>query len=202
MKNDKNFVNLKGTLEKVDYSHQSGGKMYYKTYIDTRRKSGTVDRVPVIVSEDRMNNAVRQGAYVEITGVFASRNRPDENSGKKHLDLFVNANVVEEVEETEDLNKLVVEGTVCKPTVGRVTPAGRKVADMFIAVNRNKSSYYFPCSLWGDTAEIAKKLEVGEKVKLIGRIQSRKYIKKISKNESIEKEAYEISSSCLEVVKC
>lgn len=56
--------------------------MYYKTYIDTRRKSGTVDRVPVIVSEDRMNNAVRQGAYVEITGVFASRNRPDENSGK------------------------------------------------------------------------------------------------------------------------
>ena len=56
---------------------------------------------------------------------------------------------------------------------------------MFIAVNRNKSSYYFPCILWGDTAEIAKKLEVGEKVKLIGRIQSRKYIKKISKNESI-----------------
>lgn len=202
MKNDKNFVNLKGTLEKVDYSHQSGGKMYYKTYIDTRRKSGTVDRVPVIVSEDRMNNAVRQGAYVEITGVFASRNRPDENSGKKYLDLFVNANVVEEVEETEDLNKLVVEGTVCKPTVGRVTPSGRKVADMFIAVNRNKSSYYFPCILWGDTAEIAKKLEVGEKVKLIGRIQSRKYTKKISKNESIEKEAYEISSSCLEVVKC
>lgn len=72
------------------------------------------------------------------------------------MDLFVNANVVEEVEETEDLNKLVVEGTVCKPTVGRVTPAGRKVADMFIAVNRNKSSYYFPCILWGDTAEIAK----------------------------------------------
>ena len=82
------------------------------------------------------------------------------------MDLFVNANVVEEVEETEDLNKLVVEGTVCKPTVGRVTPSGRKVADMFIAVNRNKSSYYFPCILWGDTAEIAKKLEVGEKVNL------------------------------------
>lgn len=199
MKNDKNYVNLKGTLESIDYSHQSGGKTYYKTYIDARRKSGTVDRVPVTISEDRMNNAVRQGAYVEITGVFASRNRPDEKiAGKTHLDLFVNAKAIEEIQEAEDLNKIVVEGTVCKPTVGRVTPSGRKVADMFIAVNRNKSSYYFPCILWGDSAETAKKLEVGKKVKLIGRIQSRKYCKKISENESIEKEAYEISSSCID----
>lgn len=199
MKNNKNFVNLKGTLESVDYSHQSGGKMYYKTYIDTKRRSGTVDRVPVTISEDRMNNAVRQGAYVEIAGVFASRNRPDEKiAGKTHLDLFVNAKVVEEVPEADDLNKIVVEGTICKPTINRVTPTGRKVADMFIAVNRNKSSYYFPCILWGKGAETAKKLEIGEKIKLIGRIQSRKYSKKISENESIEKEAYEISSSYID----
>lgn len=201
MKNDKNFVNLKGALESVDYSHQSGGKMYYKTYIDARRKSGTVDRVPVTISEDRMNNAVRQGAYVEITGVFASRNRPDEKiSGKTHLDIFVNAKAIEEITEVDDINKIVVEGTVCKPTVCRVTPTGRKVADMFIAVNRNKKSYYFPCILWGDGAETAKRITVGEKVKLIGRIQSRKYSKKISENESVEKEAYEISSSYIDFV--
>ena len=199
--NNKNFVKLKGTLENVHYSHQSGGKMYYKTYIDAKRRSGTVDRVPVTIAEDRMSNAVRQNAYVEIIGLFSSRNRPDEKiSGKTHLDLFVNAVSVEEMPEGDDINKIVVEGTVCKPTVNRVTPTGRKVADMFIATNRNRNAYYFPCILWGKGAETAKTIAVGEKVQLSGRIQSRKYKKRISENEFVEKEAYEISSSIVEFV--
>ncbi len=39
MKNDKNFVNLKGTLEKVDYSHQSGGKMSTKRTLIREEKA-------------------------------------------------------------------------------------------------------------------------------------------------------------------
>ena len=44
-------------------------------------------------------------------------------------------------------------------------------------------------------------LEVGTRIKLYGRIQSREYAKRISDTETKTKTAYEVSISKLEVVK-
>ncbi len=65
---------------------------------------------------------------------------------------------------------------------------------MLIAVNRayNKSDY-IPCIAWGRNARYAQTFNVGEKVQILGRIQSREY-NKAHEDGSVEKKiAYEVS---------
>ena len=93
----------------------------------------------------------------------------------------------------------MLDGYVCKPPVYRTTPFGREITDILLAVNRsyNKSDY-IPCITWGRNARYASRLEVGENVKIWGRMQSRLYQKKQEDETVVEKTAYEVSVSRLE----
>ena len=65
-----------------------------------------------------------------------------------------------------------------------------------VAVNRSyKKSDYIPCILWGRNAKFCETLNVGSRVKLTGRIQSRKYEKKLEDGTVLSKVAYEVSIS-------
>ena len=68
-----------------------------------------------------------------------------------------------------------------------------------IAVNRayNKSDY-IPCIAWGRNARYLSNLQIGENIKIWGRMQSRKYQKKNGENIE-ERVAYEVSISKIEV---
>ena len=74
------------------------------------------------------------------------------------------------------------------------TPFKREICDVLVAVNRsyNKSDY-LPCIAWGRNARFVKDLEVGKKVAIVGRIQSREYQKKTDDGQVLNKIAYEIS---------
>lgn len=52
--------------------------------------------------------------------------------------------------------------------------------------------------LLGRNARFASAFEVGEHVQVMGRIQSREYMKKITETESQKRVAYEVSVSKLE----
>ena len=95
-------------------------------------------------------------------------------------------------------NSIVLSGYICKPPVYRTTPFNREIADLLVAVNRayNKSDY-IPCIAWGRNARFVKNLQVGDKIALSGRIQSREYQKKISEYEVKTMTAYEVSISKL-----
>ena len=99
-----------------------------------------------------------------------------------------------------DMNVIYLHGFVCKPTVYRDTPLGRKITDIMLAVNRKygKSSY-IPCISWGRNAMYASCLPVGTELEIYGRIQSRKYLKRSSTDDEIleEKNAYEVSAVIL-----
>ena len=71
---------------------------------------------------------------------------------------------------------------------------------MLLAVNRpyNKSDY-IPCIAWGRNARYSESLNVGDNIKVWGRVQSRMYQKKLDTDEIIEKTAYEVSISKMEV---
>lgn len=99
-------------------------------------------------------------------------------------------------------NQIYLNGFVCRKPIYRTTPFGREIADILLAVNRayNKSDY-IPCIAWGRNARYASTLEVGDNLKLWGRIQSRVYQKKLSEDQVEERVAYEISVSKMEVVK-
>ena len=98
-------------------------------------------------------------------------------------------------EENKNINLIYLDGYLCKPPIFRKTPLGRQITDLLIAVNRhNRKSDYIPCIVWGRTAQWVSKFEVGARVKMYGRIQSRMYFKKISpdSDEGEDRDAYEI----------
>lgn len=99
-------------------------------------------------------------------------------------------------------NEVVLIGYICKKPVYRQTPFGREIADLLLAVNRayNKSDY-IPSIAWGRNARFCQNLEVGTEVKIVGRVQSRNYEKKLEDGSVIRKVAYEVSIGSLEVVK-
>ena len=101
-----------------------------------------------------------------------------------------------------DKNEIYLDGFICKPPVYRITPFGREITDILLAVNRihNKSDY-IPCIAWGRNAKFASNLNVGDRIRISGRIQSRNYQKKLDDETEITKTAFEISVAKLELVK-
>ncbi len=99
-------------------------------------------------------------------------------------------------------NEVVLIGFICKKPVYRQTPFGREIADILLAVNRayNKSDY-IPSIAWGRNARFCQNLEVGTQVKIVGRVQSRNYEKKLEDGTVLKKVAYEVSVGSLEVLK-
>ena len=99
-------------------------------------------------------------------------------------------------------NEVVLIGYICKTPIYRQTPFGREIADILLAVNRayNKSDY-IPSIAWGRNARFCQNLEVGTEVKVVGRVQSREYEKKLEDGTILKKVAYEVSVGSLEIVK-
>ena len=137
---------------------------------------------------------------MNVKGQFRSYNNYTESGNKLILTVFArDIEINPEEVNLKNPNYIYLNGFLCKKPVYRTTPFGREITDILIAVNRayNKSDY-IPCIAWGRNARFAGSLEVGENIKIWGRIQSREYQKKISETESITKTAYEISVSKME----
>ena len=106
---------------------------------------------------------------------------------------------MEEEPDGTKTNSIWLDGYICKEPIYRKTPLGREIADLLLAVIRPYGkSDYIPCICWGRNARYASGFEVGEHVQLLGRIQSREYVKRISDTETEKRVAYEVSVSKLE----
>ncbi len=197
-----NIITLIGKIvSDYTFSHEMYGESFYTFKIETSRLSETIDILPVTISERLIDkNLFKIGALIEINGQIRSYNNIIEN--KNHLVLTV---FVKDISFNLDLNKnpnqVTLNGYVCKQPVYRKTPFGREIADVLLAVNRsyNKSDY-IPCIIWGRNAKFANNLSVGDNIKINGRMQSRNYQKKLENGDILEKTAYEISVSKLEVL--
>ena len=135
-----------------------------------------------------------------VNGQFSSYNRHEEMKNRLILSVFVSEiTFVEEELDGAKTNQIFLDGYICKQPVYRKTPLGREIADLLLAVNRPYGkSDYIPCICWGRNARFASAFEVGEHVQVMGRIQSREYMKKITETESQKRVAYEVSVSKLE----
>lgn len=203
-----NYVKIIGTINStLEYSHEMFGEKFYEFHLEVPRLSDNKDDLPIIISERLINKTnMEKGKYVIVEGQFRSYNRYEENTNKLLLRIFVRDLIVPNEEEKEELNKkpneVLLNGYLCKEPKYRTTPFGREITDMLIAVNRsyNKSDY-IPCIAWGRNARYCEKLEVGDHIKIWGRIQSRKYQKKYDNGTQETKTAYEVSIAKLEYYK-
>lgn len=185
------------------FSHEVFGEGFYMVELSVKRLSDSSDRIPVMISERLIDVAQDyQGEYIQVEGQFRSYNRHEEKKNRLVLSVFAReVSFVEEADDKVRSNQIFLDGFVCKPTVYRKTPLGREIADMLIAVNRPYGkSDYIPCICWGRNARYVSGFDVGQHVQLIGRIQSRDYVKKLSETETQTRTAYEVSVSKLECV--
>lgn len=192
-----NKIVLAGTVvDEPTFSHEVYGEKFYHFYLSSSRESGTCDVLPCIISEI-LKKDIEAGTEIKVLGEIRTRNVYENN--KSHLEITVFVKNIFPYEEYE--NYVEVEGFLCKQPIYRETPLGRQVTDLLIASNRSYGkSDYIPTIAWGRMAIKSSKLEVGAKVKVFGRLQSREYVKKIEDGTEETRVAYELSSSRIDVV--
>ena len=188
--------------DEFTFNHEIYAEKFYTFTLSIPRLSGTDDSVHVMVSERLLSGEdFKVGDCVDIEGQFRSYNSYEDN-GDNRLVLTIFAKDIKKNtdEKNHNPNTLYLNGYICKPPIYRTTPFGREITDLLIAVNRsyNKSDY-IPVIAWGRNARYAKTLDVGDNVRVWGRIQSRNYQKRISDEEVITKTAYEVSVNRLEL---
>ncbi len=193
-----NVTTLSGVIvEEPKYSHQVFGEGFFESAIKVQRLSDQADIIPITVSERLFDGALRVGDTVTLSGQLRSYNKIVDGKSKLFLTLFVR----EVLDNDPDRNPNVIDivGYVCKPPVYRMTPFKREICDLFLAVNRayNKSDY-LPCIAWGRNARFVKDIEVGCRVAVNGRIQSRTYQKVLPDGTVDERVAYEVSVNRIE----
>ena len=184
------------------FSHEVFGEGFYMVELSVKRLSDSSDRIPVMISERLIDVAQDyQGEYIQVEGQFRSYNRHEEKKNRLVLSVFAReVSFVEEADDKVRSNQIFLDGFVCKPTVYRKTPLGREIADMLIAVNRPYGkSDYIPCICWGRNARFASGFEVGSRVQIWGRIQSREYMKSLEGELTERRTAYEVTISKLEL---
>ena len=198
---ENNQVSIVGEIvSDFQYSHEVYGEGFYVVEVAVNRLSNYADYIPLMISERLIDTTQRYiGEKIHVTGQFRSYNRHEETKNRLILSVFVRElEFVDEYwendEEERKSNYITLDGYVCKAPVYRKTPLGREIADLLVAVNRSYGkSDYIPCICWGRNARYATTFEIGSHVSVIGRIQSREYVKKISEEEAERRIAYEVS---------
>lgn len=198
---ENNKVYLQGKVVSTpEYSHEVLNEGFYNLNIAIPRLSGQSDIIPITISERLLNSAeIKVDDTIALRGQFRSYNKLEDNRSKLILTVFVRE--LCDVDENANPNIIEIFGYICKSPIYRTTPFNREITDVLMAVNRsyNKSDY-IPCIAWGRNARFVGELPVGTKLEMVGRIQSREYLKKIEGEEPVTKMAYEISVS--KVMQC
>ena len=185
MENVINTLHLSGKVVGTPVvGHEAFGEKFYYLTLGVPRLSGAQDLLPVTLSERLLDGAMlSDGDTLAIDGQVRSYNKIIEGAGRLLITAF--AQKIVENDEHENPNQIQLTGTLC----------------MMLAVNRAYGkSDYIPCITWGRSARFAAKLDVGDKITLTGRLQSRAYQKQMPDGSVIEKTAYEVSVGHLELL--
>ncbi len=194
------FTNIAQVAGKVQcepvLSHQVESEKFFEFKVEVERLSKIKDIIPVTISERAMSGKeIVVGQFVKLSGEYRSYNKLAGEKSKLVLHLF--AKEIEKVEAADEefVNEVKLTGFICKTPVYRKTPFNREICDILLAVNRSNyhKSDYVPCILWGRNARFISMQNIGCKVEILGRIQSREYVKTFEDGTSQTMTAYEVS---------
>ncbi len=196
---ENNRIQLCGTVSAAPvFSHMGRGQQFYSFPLEIRRLSGNSDTVNIILRAGQLSSAgFTPGERLFITGQLRSYNNRRGEGAK--LVITVLARDICPAQEPDE-NSVLLCGTICKSPNPRVTPMGRDICDLMLAVNRHYGrSDYLPCICWGVRAREAAAWEVGSSIRLEGRLQSRRYIK-LTEAGPVERTAFEVSVNDASVI--
>lgn len=192
-----NIVEVVGRMHGDLYVHHTiDGEAFLNGTIAVQRSSGTVDYLPITITEKllTMNGMPRSlsGQALRLTGEIRSYNKMIGGKSRLLTPLYVRQ--IAYATDIDDTNRVELYGAICRPPSYRTTPFGRNICDLLLAVNRGYGkSAYIPCVVWGKNARAVRRLHVGDKLRLIGRFQSREYVKVLEDGSAEGRTAYEVS---------
>ena len=193
-----NKIVLAGLVtEEPTFSHEVHGEKFYRFYLSSSRQSGYCDVLMCTVPEI-IKNGINEGNMIKVLGEIRTRNVHEDDKSHLEVTVFVKEVLLYE----KDENNVELDGFICKEPVYRETPFGRQITDLIVASNRerNYKSDYIPCIAWGRNAIRTSEFNVGTRVKVLGRLQSREYNKKIDDETYEVRIAYELSAAMVDVV--
>ena len=194
---NENRIFLRGRLEgEPIWSHSNHGTQYYILPLGVRRLSGAEDHLNVVASQGQLEAVTpRPGERLTVRGEVRTFNNRSGVGRRLIVSVFAREM---NWEEGPDENRLELSGTLCKPPCLRSTPLGRTICDLILAVNRRYGrADYLPCIAWGSLAHRCGALQVGDTVRLAGRLQSRTYTKQVGEGVE-ERVAFEVSVMSME----
>lgn len=178
-RNRKNFgeynkVMLVGTIE--EKPTRKNNKFFYTT-ISVERPSGTVDNIPLEISEKKLiSKGIKKGSLVEIQGDFKSYMQ------QGHREMFLNAKEVRKIEGLDENPSLIyLRGYIChEPYYHETATVHKHITAFTLAIPRNPDNKrskadYLQCLAWECDSQMIKNCQVGQEVELYGRIQSRHF---------------------------
>ena len=187
-----NYVKLCGAVAKPPvYSHTGRGRQFFTFPLEVRRLSGTADTVNIVLRAEQLS-ALEPGdsEYLCVIGQLRTWNNRRGDGAK--LVITVLARELYFCDGPDE-NLVLLSGTLCKSPNLRITPMGRDIRDLMLAVNRHYGrSDYLPCICWGVKAREAARWDVGTQLRLEGRLQSRGYIK-LTEEGALQRVAFEVS---------
>ncbi len=199
MEQTANQVILRGSLRELpQFSHENHRKRFFRFLLSVPRLSGTEDILPVIASEQTLEQLdLSGGSMLRVEGQVRSHNL--RTDGVRRLLIFVFATAIT-AEEGEPCNEVHLCGPLCRDAGYRHTPLGREICDVMLAIPRAyRRADYLPCILWGKLAKQAAECRAGDRLALSGRLQSRLYTK-VTETERQIRTAYEVSALTAELL--
>ena len=176
------------------FSHHVKNVNLYQCTIAVQRLSGVEDNVVLLFPESLLN--CMRGT-VTVRGQLRGYTRQERD--KRRLLLMVLVRSVTQ-ETPEENNCIALTGELIKAASYRTTPLGREIADLMLRVPRPYTGTdYIPCVVWGRCARFCSHLEKGALLQVVGRMQSRQYIKMMEHGEEV-RTAYELSIGKLTVL--
>ena len=201
---ENNQVSMMGEIvSEFQFSHEVFGEGFYMVELAVYRLSNYSDYIPLMISERLIDTEQDYtGQLIRVSGQFRSYNRHEEKKNRLVLSVFVRElEFLDEIDENEKTNQIFLDGYICKEPIYRKTPLGREIADVLLAVNRSYGkSDYIPCICWGRNARFASGFTVGSHIQIVGRVQSREYVKRIDEENVEHRVAYEVSVSKVDLL--
>ena len=184
-----NKIVLRGQAARAPVpSHRNHGVDYYLVPLRVPRLSGVDDMLNVVSADPALWTP---GEWVSVAGGVRSYNNRTGTGSKLVITVLAREVAPSRLEEGE--NRLSLGGALCRRPTLRRTPLGREICDLLLAVNRPYGrADYLPCIAWGSLAAHCGALDVGDRLRLEGRLQSRQYHKLVD-GEQVERTAFEVS---------
>lgn len=189
-----NSIQLTGKLvEAPAYAFDDGCKGWYSAMIDVPRLSNAVDRIPVLLPESQLKKPLKAGDSVRVHGDVRTNNYLRDNGSTK-LAINIRAEKLLDADDRENNNLVRIIGNICKAPAFHVSPFGREITDMMIAVTAEPGhTDFIPAVAFGSVARWSQHLATGDRVQILGRMQSRPYIKRFEDGSCEDRVAYEVT---------